>query len=641
MPTAITDLLRGKPEPVTATPGANIKDVLAEMINHNYSQLPVVDDEGKPIGLITSDSIVRALHNFGVKTEELSVKDAMLKKPATYYPNDDVFDLLDDLKTDEVILIIDAQGKLIGIITTYDTTTYLRRRSEDIMVVREIEEMVKEYIKASFKDTVGNVDQQQINKSVEEITPSNAADKNKFRRAIQHYLTQQGSATPQIDQAALDAAFTTHLYYKPPARPFDRLTLGEYVNLLLHDNRWKTYSPVFGLDRGAVRRLLDRVRDTRNALAHFRDEFITEKEREELRFCKEWLARHEKAVNLAFGITNGTGVTRNPSSVNTNEQPVPVTGDDAAPIGTPTDSTTSSHGTREGGQSSADIPATPKDSMSRPTADPAVLGGELAPEPIDLTTTTATGRYAPLVRRLIAQPASVDKLSLTFDEIDALLGEHQLPDSARKYRAWWANDTVSHAHSQQWLEAGWRVANINMSEQRVVFARITDNEQSFLTFFTALQEELERAAPGEFRMASSGGRYWLTVDYLRAGNKTVATFNCSFTRTKRFRIELYLDTYDQRTTKQLFDGLYGRKEQIESQVGEKLSWERLDENRPSRIARYYPGSITDTTGALTNLRARAVEAAQRFVPVLRQHLTEIIPDVLGSSASEPVPETIQ
>lgn len=640
MPTTITDLLRGKPDPVTATPGTNLKDALADMINHNYSQLPVVDDLGRPLGLITSDSIVRALHNFGVKTDDLSVKDAMLKKPATYYPNDDVFDLLDDLETDEVILIIDPQDKLIGIITTYDTTTYLRQRSEDIMVVREIEAMIKEYIKASFKDATGNIDDQQINKSVEDITPSNAADKNKFRSAVQHYLSQHDQAQAQINHAALDAAFTKHFYHKPVAKPFEKLTLGEYVNLLLHDNRWKTYSPVFGLDRGAVRRLLDRVRDTRNALAHFRDELITEKEREELRFAKEWLARHEKAINQAFGLTNGVGGTRNPSSVSGNEQPVLVAGEDAVPITVPSNTSVPAKAAPESGLLPVNELATPEAPAALPTADLAALGEEVAPEPIDETSTTATGRYAPFVRRLIAQPARVDKLSLTFDEIDAFLGEHQLPDSARKYRAWWANDTVSHAHSQQWLEAGWRVANINMAEQRVLFARITDNEQSFLAFFTALQEELERAAPGAFRMASSGGRYWLTVDYLRTGNKTVATFNCSFTRTKRFRIELYLDTYDQRTTKQLFDRLYGRKEQIETQVGEKLSWERLDDNRPSRLARYYPGSITDTTGALTNLRARAVEATQRFVPVLRQHLTEIIPDVLGSPVSEPVPETI-
>jgi len=243
------------------------------------------------------------------------------------------------------------------------------------------------------------------------------------------------------------------------------------------------------------------------------------------------------------------------------------------------------------------------------------------------------------MRYLIEQSADESRVELSFDRIDALLGEHRLPDSARKFRAWWANDSVSHAHSQQWLETGWRVANLNMTEERVIFNRITDNQQAYLQFFNSLQADLAQAAPGAFRLASSGGRYWLTLDYVRVGNRTVAWFYCSFTRTKRLRVELSLDTYEQVTTKQLFDALHERKETIETAVGERLSWERLDDSRPSRIARFYPGSITDSPGALANLRARTVEAAKRFVPVLRRHLNEVIDPILVSPASEPMVET--
>jgi CBS domain-containing protein len=640
MPALIADLLRGKPDLVTASIGTLVKDVLAEMIKYDYSQLPVIDEKEKPIGLVTSDSIVRALHNFGVKTDALCVKDAMLKKPATYYTSDDVFDLLDDLETDEVVLVIDEVGKLIGIITTYDTTAYLRQRAQDIMVVQEIEEMVKSYTSAAFTTSSGDIDVVKQKAAIAEITPSNSSQKGKFRRALQQYLAQRGETNPAIDQGLLDAAFDAHLYEKPSIKPFDKLSLGEYINVFLHQNRWKIYSTVFTIDREAIRRLLNAVRQTRNALAHFRDD-ITPQQREELRFCKEWLARHEQAINRAFGAVNGVAVSSQQTNGQGNgEIPAPTHGS-----ATPTSQGDTTASSANGDEESTVTPIT--DPVSHETKSESISAqSETVPstvdeavlEPLDEPPSSLGGRYAPLVRYLMDQPSKLEKLTLSFDEIDKLLGEHQLPESARKYRAWWANDSVSHSHSQQWLEAGWRVANINMADERVVFARTSDHEQSYLQFFAALQQELERAAPGSFRLSSSGGRYWLTLDYVRADNKTVASFYCAFTRTKRLRVELYLDTYDQLTTKQLFNALLSRKELIEAEVGEKLSWEKLEDKRGSRIARYYPGRITDTAGALANLRARAVEAATRFVPVLRRHVIEVIPAVLGQAVAEAAPE---
>lgn len=626
MPATIADLLLGKPDLVTTTQDANIKDVLAEMVKYDYSQLPVVDDHCRPVGLVTSDSIVRALHNFNVKTSSLRVRDAMVKTPERYYPNDDVFDLLDDLESDEVILVIDSDEKLIGIITTYDTTRYLRQRAEDIMVVREVEEMVKGYTNAAFTNPSGDIDIQRQKAAIAEITPSNLSNKGRFRKALVEYLKQRGEANPQIDDATLDAAFMAHLYDRPSIRPFDKLSLGEYINLFLHQSRWASYSSIFSLDREAIRHLLDAVRQTRNALAHFRDD-ITPQQREVLRFCKEWLARHEGAINVAFGAANGAVISPGPAGEQSEGHGSPPEG--TAPVATDPGTTTEP----------VTVPSDP--TTPTPVVDRPPPTDEVAPAPLDELPSTGTGRYAPLIRRLVEQPAHERKLTLTFDDIDALLGEHRLPESARKFRAWWANDSVSHSQSQQWLEAGWRVSNINMAEERVTFARNTEHETAYLAFFTELQRELEQKAPGMFRFASSGGQYWLTVDAIRFGTKTVASFFCSFTRTKRFRVELYLDTYDKATTKQLYDALAERKEAIEAKIGDRLSWERLDEQRPSRVARYYAGSITDTTGALANLRARAVEATTRFVPVLRQHLEEIVPSVLGSAVAEPAAETTQ
>jgi CBS domain-containing protein len=58
------------------------------------------------------------------------------------------------LKNTYAVLIVNAEGSLIGIVTSYDTTEYFRRRVEDMMYVEDIESTLKDFIRAGFNITV-------------------------------------------------------------------------------------------------------------------------------------------------------------------------------------------------------------------------------------------------------------------------------------------------------------------------------------------------------------------------------------------------------------------------------------------------------------------------------------------------------
>ncbi len=47
------------------------------------------------------------------------------------------------------VLIVDASGKLKNIVTTYDTTSYLREQAEDMLIVEDIETTIKAFIVAA------------------------------------------------------------------------------------------------------------------------------------------------------------------------------------------------------------------------------------------------------------------------------------------------------------------------------------------------------------------------------------------------------------------------------------------------------------------------------------------------------------
>lgn len=61
--------------------------------------------------------------------------------------------------------------------------------------------------------------------------------------------------------------------------------------------------------------------------------------------------------------------------------------------------------------------------------------------------------------------------STTFSEIEEVM-KSKLPPSAAKFSSWWANRPV--AQGRIWLSAGWRVANVDLEEQRVTFVRFVE-----------------------------------------------------------------------------------------------------------------------------------------------------------------------
>jgi CBS domain-containing protein len=593
MPFTVQDLIVDRPEPVTVLRDASAETALRLMIEFDYSQLPVVDREGRAEGMITGDSIIRALNYFDLTIKEMRIFHAMTSV-ITYGPEEDLFGLLDDLKDAYAVAVVDNDRRVIGIVTSYDTTEYFRRRGEDMMLVEDIETMLKEYILAAFHDDSGDVDRSALETAVEEVTRGNSRQRGPFLRALQQYLQSEGGAAAQVDNQRAEEVLSQHLNPKRPAKPFERLSLNEYIELFLSKNRWDKYKSVFHLDPNACRKLLGPVRDIRNELAHFRAE-ITPHKREQLRFCKEWLARHQDQVLKAFarsaeevvpplaGVGEGNGAT--------DAEGKNVTGEEFAGI---------FDAIRLGKLDSVDLPV------------------QLAESP-----DSRESRYASLALFLQSLPAEQDKVEMTFGQIEQLI-RGDLPKISRMHRSWWANNSTSHVQSLQWLGAGWRVSSVNMSRERVTFTRIREREQAYIEFYSSLLSELRALGGMPVRATGADGSSWVVVARLAPeGEAQLSIVGFSFARGGRFRVELYIDQGDRETNKRIFDELHRRREEVESQIGEELSWERIDVRRASRIAVYRPGTITDSAKALAELRAWGAATIVKFYKVFKPLISQV------------------
>lgn len=78
-------------------------------------------------------------------------------------------------------------------------------------------------------------------------------------------------------------------------------------------------------------------------------------------------------------------------------------------------------------------------------------------------------KYEKLARYL--EQIDADKINMTFDEIEAILGE-LLPGAAGK-RAWWANSATNNHALNGWLDVGWETANVNMKERILDFVKMS------------------------------------------------------------------------------------------------------------------------------------------------------------------------
>ena len=83
-------------------------------------------------------------------------------------------------------------------------------------------------------------------------------------------------------------------------------------------------------------------------------------------------------------------------------------------------------------------------------------------------------KYQPLLEFL--RDSNQDEVILTFAEIEALMN-NPLPNSAKSKRAWWSNRSKGALQASAWMEAGYRVDDVDLDEQRVTFRKPTTDYQ--------------------------------------------------------------------------------------------------------------------------------------------------------------------
>ena len=77
-------------------------------------------------------------------------------------------------------------------------------------------------------------------------------------------------------------------------------------------------------------------------------------------------------------------------------------------------------------------------------------------------------KYAPLEAHLLE--CREPEIPMTFEKVEEIVGA-ALPPSAFRHRAWWSNNPTNSVITYTWLRAGYKSAEVDMTERRLVFRK--------------------------------------------------------------------------------------------------------------------------------------------------------------------------
>jgi len=244
----IKDVINPKQKLVTAREDELIREVVLKMIDHDYSQLPVVDKDGSLTGIVSEQSIIRT-SLYKPQVLDLQVKHCS-EPPRILAKEDDLFDALELLEKTSAVVIVNRLEP-VGILTNYDATLVFQRQSESLLRVEEIELMLREFIGNAF--------------------PTKKLRDEAIQKAFSHF--------EKDDKKLPD---------------YDQLTFQDYITIITNKHNWGRFEETLEL-KDLFTKYMEGVRDIRNQLAHFRGKADTV-QMDLLKRAQNWL-RARKGKN--------------------------------------------------------------------------------------------------------------------------------------------------------------------------------------------------------------------------------------------------------------------------------------------------------------------------------------------------------
>lgn len=254
MAQTVGELIRGRGLEVVKV-GTPVNQAVRLMVDRDYSQLPVVDERGRVVGLFTERRLAKAvMMGMGCDIVDMPVNQVMEEPGEIVHPDRSIFKVA-RLLADNYAVVVGLNGKPIGIVTDYDIAVFLSDWSHGIALVEDIEKRLRAYI--------------------ERVFPTAQAREAALFKAL----------GPSRDDPV------------KPAKAYHDLTLREHVQLIITKENWPCFEQYFQ-PKTVFTKFMNQAIPIRNQIAHFRGK-LTQSDVAILEAARDFLAQCPKVPNDA------------------------------------------------------------------------------------------------------------------------------------------------------------------------------------------------------------------------------------------------------------------------------------------------------------------------------------------------------
>jgi CBS domain-containing protein len=111
---------------ISIDPEASVTEAIVRLVQNNIGSLPVVDGEGRLVGMFSERDALRSVHHHGESSCGMHVTQLMSGNPVTCNLDDDVNEVMGKMSERRIAKVpVLHEGKLVGIVSVGDVIKVL------------------------------------------------------------------------------------------------------------------------------------------------------------------------------------------------------------------------------------------------------------------------------------------------------------------------------------------------------------------------------------------------------------------------------------------------------------------------------------------------------------------------------------